>query len=107
MSKTELLEVLEQAYSATSVVREKRPRKNDIHPTMKPIALVSKLLKNSCVKDNLVLDQFGGSGSTLIACEQLGLKAAIVELDPKYVDAILQRWENLTGQKAELVNASR
>lgn len=107
MSKTELLEVLEQAYQTSSVVREKRPNRNDIHPTMKPISLVSRLLKNSCVKDDLVLDQFGGSGSTLIACEQLGLRAAIVELDPKYVDAILQRWENLTGQKAELVNASR
>lgn len=107
MNKTELLEVLEQAFQTSSVVREKRPTKNDIHPTMKPIALVSRLLKNSCVKDNIVLDQFGGSGSTLIACEQLGLQAAIVELDPKYVDAILQRWENLTGQKAELVNASR
>jgi site-specific DNA-methyltransferase (adenine-specific) len=107
MNKAELLDVLEQAFQTSSVVREKRPTKNDIHPTMKPIALVSRLLKNSCVKDDIVLDQFGGSGSTLIACEQLGLQAAIVELDPKYVDAILQRWENLTGQKAELVNASR
>jgi DNA modification methylase len=107
MNKTELLEVLKQAFQTSSAVREKRPTKNDIHPTMKPIALVSRLLKNSCVKDNIVLDQFGGSGSTLIACEQLGLQAAIIELDPKYVDAILQRWENLTGQKAELVNASR
>jgi DNA modification methylase len=107
MNKAELLDVLEQAFQTSSVVREKRPTKNDIHPTMKPIALVSRLLKNSCVKDDIVLDQFGGSGSTLIACEQLGLQAAIVELDPKYVDAILQRWENLTGEKAELVNASR
>jgi DNA modification methylase len=107
MSKTELLEVLEQAFQSSSVVREKRPTKNDIHPTMKPISLVSRLLKNSCVKDDIVLDQFGGSGSTLIACEQLGLQAAIVELDPKYVDAILQRWENFTGQKAELLNDRR
>jgi len=74
---------------------------------MKPIALVSKMLKNSCVKNDLVLDQFGGSGSTLIACEQLGLRAGIVELDPKYCDVIIQRWEKLTGEKAELAYASR
>ena len=107
MTKTELVEFLEKALTTSTVVREKRPRRNDIHPTMKPIALVSKLLKNSCVKNDLVLDQFGGSGSTLIACEQLGLRAALVELDPKYCDATIQRWENLTGQKAELVNAGR
>jgi len=107
MTKTELMEFLEKALTTSSVVREKRPRRNDIHPTMKPIALVSKLLKNSCVKNDLVLDQFGGSGSTLIACQQLGLRAALVELDPKYCDATIQRWENLTGQKAELVNAGR
>lgn len=107
MTKTELVEFLEKALTTSTVVREKRPRRNDIHPTMKPIALVSKLLKNSCVKNDLVLDQFGGSGSTLIACEQLGLRAALVELDPKYCDATIQRWENFTGQKAELVNAGR
>jgi DNA modification methylase len=59
------------------------------------------------VAGNKVLDPFAGSGSTLIACEQLGLKAGTVELDPKYCDVIIQRWENLTGKKAELVNASR
>jgi DNA modification methylase len=59
------------------------------------------------LKGERVLDPFGGSGSTLIAAEQLGVKAAIVELDPKYVDAIVTRWENLTGQKAELINDSR
>jgi DNA modification methylase len=107
LTKQELSEILEQALTTSTVVREKRPTRSKIHPTMKPIALVSRLLKNSCVKDDLVLDQFGGSGSTLIACEQLGLRAALVELDPKYCDATIQRWENLTGQKAELVNAGR
>lgn len=105
LSKQELLEMLQQGFEASSVVREKRPRRNDIHPTMKPIALVSKLLKNSMVKGQIVLDSFGGSGSTLIAAEQLGLRAAIVELDPKYCDATIKRWENLTGEKAELINA--
>ena len=106
-SKQELVEFVTAAFETSSVIREKRPRKNDIHPTMKPIALVSKMLKNSCASGNWVLDPFAGSGSTLIACEQLGLKAAVVELDPKYCDVIVQRWQNLTGQKAELVNASR
>ena len=106
-SKQELIEFVTAAFETSSVIKEKRPRKNDIHPTMKPIALVAKMLKNSCVNGNRVLDPFGGSGSTLIACEQLGLKAAIIELDPKYCDVIIQRWENLTGLKAELVNDRR
>jgi site-specific DNA-methyltransferase (adenine-specific) len=107
LSKQELVEFLTAAMETTSVIKEKRPRRNDIHPTMKPIALVSKMLKNSCKSGDTVLDPFGGSGSTLIACDQLGLKAALVELDPKYCDVIIQRWENLTGQKAELVNDGR
>lgn len=104
MKKEDLVELLTKAFETSTAIREKRPRRNDLHPTMKPIALVSRLLKNSCVAGNKVLDPFAGSGSTLIACEQLGLKAAVVELDPKYCDVIIQRWENLTGLKAELVN---
>jgi DNA modification methylase len=106
-SKEELIDFITASFETSSAVRVKRPRKNDIHPTMKPIALVSKLLKNSMLKGERVLDPFGGSGSTLIAAEQLGVKAAVVELDPKYVDAIVTRWENLTGKKAELLNDSR
>lgn len=106
-SKQELVEFVTAAFETSTAIREKRPRKNDIHPTMKPIALLSRLLKNSCASGNWVLDPFAGSGSTLIACEQLGLKAAVVELDPKYCDVIVKRWETLTGQKVELVNASR
>lgn len=103
LSKNELVELLTQAIEHSTVIREKRPRRNDIHPTMKPIGLVARLLKNSMVKGQIVLDSFGGSGSTLIAAEQLGLRAGIVELDPKYCDAIIKRWENLTGQKAERI----
>jgi len=103
LSKNELVDLLTQALEVSTVIREKRPRRNDIHPTMKPIGLVARLLKNSMVKGQIVLDPFGGSGSTLIAAEQLGLQAAIVELDPKYCDATIQRWENLTGQKAERI----
>lgn len=102
-NKDEIVEFLTQAIETSSVLREKRPRRNDIHPTMKPVNLVAKMLKNSMAKGQIVLDPFGGSGSTLIAAEQLGVRAALVELDPKYCDAIVTRWENLTGQKAELL----
>ncbi len=77
------------------------------HTTPKPVALIAKALSNSSKSGDLVVDFFGGSGSTLIACEQTGRSARIIELDPKYCDVILQRWENLTGQKAELVDAGR
>nr|DAI27169.1 MAG TPA: adenine specific DNA methyltransferase [Caudoviricetes sp.] len=75
---------------------------NEFHPTQKPIALPSKAIKNH--KAETVLDLFGGSGSTLIACEQLGRTCYMMELDPKYCDVIIKRWENLTGEKAVLVN---
>jgi site-specific DNA-methyltransferase (adenine-specific) len=104
LKKEELVDILTKGFETSTIIREKRPRRNDLHPTMKPIALVARLLKNSCLAGDRVLDPFAGSGSTLITCEQLGLKAAVVELDPKYCDVIVQRWENLTGLKAELVN---
>ena len=105
-TREELLELVEQMFSTSSLVRDKKPHRNALHPTMKPISLVAKLLKNSCVRDDRVLDPFGGSGSTLIACEQLGLRAGLVELDPKYCDVIVKRWEEFTGEKAVLENAS-
>ena len=74
-----------------------------MHPTMKPIELIAYALNKSSKKDNAVLDCFGGSGSTLIACEQLNRKCYMCELDPHYVDVIIQRWENFTGQKAKLL----
>lgn len=80
-----------------------RPVKSDLHPTMKPVALVAKAVQNSSNKENAVLDLFGGSGSTLIACEQLGRKCYMCELDPKYVDVIIERWEKFTGEKAVLL----
>lgn len=74
------------------------------HPTQKPTELPSRALKNSSKQDNTILDLFGGSGSTLIACEKLNRKARIMELDPIYCDVIIKRWENFTGKKAELEN---
>jgi DNA modification methylase len=74
------------------------------HPTQKPVELPSRALKNSSKQDNIILDLFGGSGSTLIACEKLNRKARIMELDPIYCDVIIKRWENFTGAKARLEN---
>ena len=77
---------------------------NDNHPTMKPLKLMGKLIKNSSRKNDIVLDVFGGSGSTLMAAEQLGRRCRMIELNPKYVDVIINRWERETGQKAVLLN---
>ena len=77
-----------------------KPQKSDLHPTMKPIALIANALENSSKENDIVLDLFGGSGSTLIACEQLNRVCYMAELDEKYCDVIIKRWENLTGQKA-------
>lgn len=68
---------------------------------MKPVELVAKAIQNSSKPGDIVIDGFGGSGTTLIACEQLGRKCRMIELDTHYCDVILQRWENLTGQKAK------
>lgn len=73
------------------------------HPTQKPVELSANAIRHTTNKEQIVLDCFGGSGSTMMACEQLGRKCYMCELDPKYVDVIIQRWENFTGQKAELV----
>lgn len=75
----------------------------DLHPTMKPIAVVSRAVQNSSKNGDGVLDLFGGSGSTLIACEQLNRKCFMMELDEHYCDVIITRWENLTGKKAERI----
>jgi DNA modification methylase len=83
-----------------------RPARSELHPTMKPIELVQKSIVNSSKPGNIVLDSFGGSGSTLIACEQTNRKCRMVELDPQYCDVILARWEKFTGKTAELLPGS-
>lgn len=91
--------------SQTTVLNFDKPLKNDLHPTMKPILILSYLIKNNTNNEfNNVLDLFGGSGSTLIACEQLNRKCYMMELDPHYIDVIIQRWENFTGEKAVKLN---
>lgn len=80
-----------------------KPRESKLHPTMKPIELISNAVLNSSKENDVVLDVFGGSGSTLIACEQLNRSCYMCELDPRYIDVIIKRWEDFTGQKAELI----
>lgn len=81
-----------------------KPRANREHPTMKPVALIERALHNSSVAGAIVIDPFGGSGSTLIACEASGRHARLIELSEVYCDVIIQRWENATGRTAERVN---
>lgn len=84
----------------TSVIVENKPQRNDVHPTMKPVALIERQLRNSAQSGDIVLDAFGGSGSTLMAAERLGMKARLSELSPNYVDVIIRRWQQYTGQRA-------
>lgn len=81
-----------------------KPRESKLHPTMKPIPLVCNAILNSSKRDDIILDAFGGSGTTLIACEQTGRKARLMEFDPKYVDVIIARWESFTNKKAIKIN---
>lgn len=80
-----------------------KPVRNDLHPTMKPVELVERAINNSSKLGDIVLDGFGGSGSTLIAAEKTGRVARLIELDPKFCDVIVKRWEEYTGRKAELL----
>lgn len=81
-----------------------RPTKSEMHPTMKPVTLFAYQISNNTHESDAVLDLFGGSGTSIIACEQLKRNCYTCELDPHYCDVIIQRWENMTDQKAELVN---
>ncbi len=80
-----------------------KPVKNDLHPTMKPVELVERAVLNSSKFGDIVLDGFGGSGSTIIACEKNNRKARLMELDSKFCDVIVKRWEDYTGKKAQLL----
>jgi site-specific DNA-methyltransferase (adenine-specific) len=86
----------------TTILSFERPSRNAEHPTMKPVALFEYQMLNNTKGGDIVLDSFGGSGTTLIAAEKNGRIARIMELDPKYVDVIVKRWEDFTGQKAVL-----
>lgn len=89
----------EQAETPTTIIHQDKPLKNDLHPTMKPIKLCAELIRHSARRNELVLDLFGGSGSTMIACEELGRRANLMEFDPVYADVIVKRFISLKGSK--------
>jgi len=96
-----LREIFDENGIPTTALRYDKPLRSEEHPTMKPVPMIGALIKNSTQKGGIVLDIFGGSGTTLIACEQLGRRCRTIELDPKYCDVIIDRWEKLTGLKAQ------
>ena len=93
--------------SQSTLWQEKKPAANRIHPTAKPVELVERALINSSKADDIVVDLFGGSGSTLIGCERRGRKARLMEIDPKYADCIVRRWQEYTGEQALLEGDGR
>ena len=90
----------------TTILEFDRPSRNGEHPTMKPVALFEYQMLNNTKGGDIVLDSFGGSGTTMLAAEKHGRYARLMELDPKYCDVIVKRWEDFTGKKAELINAN-
>ena len=106
MKKSDLVAYIKQIRKdwadRSTVIYEHKPLKNDLHPTMKPVSLIGILMKNSSKPGWNVLDPFGGSGTTIIAAEQLNRRAFTMELDEKFCDVIVKRWESFTGQTAVL-----
>ena len=93
--------------SQPTVLDFKKPSKSEDHPTMKPIELFAYQIKNSSKVNDIILDTFGGSGTSIIACEQLNRLCFTMELDPRYCDVIVDRWETFTNQKAELISGDQ
>lgn len=104
MTADELRSLVSDLIEQSSILREDKPQKNGDHPTMKPVPLIKKQVKNSTKRNGIVLDIFGGSGSTLLACEELDRTCYICELDERYCDVIIRRWEEKTGKSAILLN---
>lgn len=107
LTKAELIKMvklMQEPEQPIDVLDEDRPSKSAEHPTMKPVRLIGRQIANSSRPGERVLDLFGGSGTVIIACEQLGRNGYIMELDPKYVDVIIDRWETFTGNRAKKLN---
>ena len=102
MKKDDLVAMLKQIKEQmpTTIVRHDRPTKSDLHPTMKPVGLVQRMVEWSSMDGWIVLDLFGGSGSTMIACQKANRRARLMELDPKFADVIVKRYQDFTGKKA-------
>lgn len=106
LKKSEAIQLLKDIYNdniATTIIHENKPHVSDLHPTMKPVTLMARLIRNSSRQREIVMDLFGGSGTTLIACEQLNRRCRMMEYEPIYVDTIINRWEQYTGKKAERI----
>lgn len=88
----------------TTILEYAKPTRSEQHPTMKPVQMIAYQICNNTLPGAVVLDPFGGSGTTLIACEQTGRCCRMLEIDPHYCDVIIRRWEALTGQKAVLLD---
>ena len=107
MKKADMEALLKEIYQAevqTDVIREAKPNVSELHPTMKPLKLIARQIRNSSEPGQTVLDLFGGSGTTLIACEQMDRRCMMMEFDPHYADVIVDRWEKMTGLKALKIN---
>lgn len=108
LTETQAKDLLRKFYSEretpTTTMHENKPAKSELHPTMKPVALMERQIENSSKENEIVLDLFGGSGTTLIACENKHRKCYMMEYDQHYADVIIKRWEDLTGKKAEKLN---
>lgn len=102
LDKKQLKEIINEIRNAytTTIIRDAKPTSSALHPTMKPVSLIERMIRNSSREQDQVLDLFGGSGSTLIACEKLNREARIVELDPIYCDVIIERWQEYTSKIA-------
>jgi DNA modification methylase len=88
--------------SQSTLWQEKKPAANRQHPTMKPVELIERALRNSSKAGDIIADYFGGSGSTLIACERCERSTRLMEIDPRYSDVVVQRWQDYTGKSARL-----
>lgn len=104
LNKQELLDIIKNIRNCipTTVIRENKPARSELHPTQKPVDLIARNIISSSRPAEIVLDLFGGSGSTLIAAEKNSRRAYLMEFDPKFCDVIVERWEQFTGKKSEL-----
>lgn len=104
LTKDELIEIISNIMDdTTTVTHVNKPSRSDLHPTMKPLSLIKKQIRNSSREGEVVLDLFGGSGTTLMACEEMRRKCYMMEYDPRYASKIVRRWEEETGLKAERI----
>lgn len=103
LTREQAIEYIKRMNSTSTTIYEDIPNVSELHPTMKPLGLFKKQIRNSSVEGNIVMDLFGGSGTALIACEEMNRKCRMMEYDPKYASAIIKRWETETGQTARRI----